>query len=146
MFAVFIIKNITERYCASVSEEEIVKARQLVTEQELRAQETLNFCKSFLESVDNASLAKSQNSAIDQFFETPKFNVKYSKKTLPEGSVRSKYSSKGSKSSSSSSNTSVKSNKSLFKLRQDTGKAKILADQVEEQAKRKLELIKKDRS
>ena len=114
-----------------------------MTEQELRAQETLNFCKSFLESVDNASLAKSQNSAIDQFFETPKFNVKYSKKTLPEGSVRSKYSSKGSKSSSSSSNTSVKSNKSLFKLRQDTGKAKISADQIEEQAKRKLGLIKK---
>ena len=142
-FAVFNIKKITERYCALVSEEEIVKARQLVTEQELRAQETLNFCKSFLESVDNASLAKSQNSAIDQFFETPKFNVKYSKKTLPEGSVRSKYSSKGSKSSSSSSNTSVKSNKSLFKLRQDTGKAKIFADQIEEQAKRKLGLIKK---
>ena len=81
-FAVFNIKKITERYCALVSEEEIVKARQLVTEQELRAQETLNFCKSFLESVDNASLAKSQNSAIDQFFETPKFNVKYSKKNV----------------------------------------------------------------
>ena len=72
-FAVFNIKNITEKYCALVSEEEIVKARQLVTEQELRAQETLNFCKSFLENIDNASLAKSQNSAFDQFFETPKF-------------------------------------------------------------------------
>ena len=47
-FAVFNIKNISERYCALVSEEEIVKARQLVTEQELRAQDTLNFCKSFL--------------------------------------------------------------------------------------------------
>ena len=110
-FAVFNIKKITERYCALVSEEEIVKARQLVTEQELRAQETLNFCKSFLENVDNASLAKSQNSAIDQFFETPKFNVRNSKKALPEGSLRSKYSSKGSKSSSSPSNTSVKSSK-----------------------------------
>ena len=42
-FAVFNIKNISERYCALVSEEEIVKARQLVTEQELRAQDTLNF-------------------------------------------------------------------------------------------------------
>ena len=39
-FAVFNIKKITERYCALVSEEEIVKARQLVTEQELRTKET----------------------------------------------------------------------------------------------------------
>ena len=59
-FAVFNIKNISERYCALVSEEEIVKARQLVTEQELRAQDTLNFCKSFLENIDNTSLAKSK--------------------------------------------------------------------------------------
>ena len=57
--------------------------------------------------------------------------------------MRSKYSSKGSKSSSSSSNTSVKSNESLFKLRQDTEKAKIFVDQIEEQAKRRLELIRK---
>ena len=76
-FAVFNIKKITERYCTLVSEEEVVKTRQLVTEQELRAQEILSFCKSFLENVDNVSLAKSQNSAMDQFFETPKFNVKY---------------------------------------------------------------------
>ena len=72
-FAVFNIKNITEKYCALVSEEEIVKAGQLVTEQGLRAQETLDFCKSFLEDIGNASLAKSQNSAFDQFFEIPKF-------------------------------------------------------------------------
>ena len=39
-FAVFNIKRITERYCALVSEEEVVKARQLVTEQELRTKET----------------------------------------------------------------------------------------------------------
>ena len=58
-FAVFNIKNITEMFCTLVSEEEIVKARQLVTEQELSAQETSNFCKSFLENIDNASLAKS---------------------------------------------------------------------------------------
>ena len=57
--------------------------------------------------------------------------------------MRSKYSSKGSKSSSSSSNTSVKSNESIFKLRQDTGKPKIFAGQIREQTKRKLELIKK---
>ena len=57
--------NITEMYCALVSVEEIVKPRQLVKEQELRAQEKLNFCKSFLENIDNASLAKSQNSSID---------------------------------------------------------------------------------
>ena len=111
-----------------------------MTEQELRAQETLNFCKSYLEMIDNASLAKSQNSALDQFFETPKFNVKNSKETLPEGSVRSKYISKSSKASFSSSNTSVKSSESLFKLRQGTEKAKIFADQIEEQAKRKLEV------
>ena len=79
-FAIFNIKNITERYCALVSEEEIVKARQLVIRQELSARETLNFCKSFLENINNASLAKSKNSALDQFFETPKFNVKNSKK------------------------------------------------------------------
>ena len=57
--------------------------------------------------------------------------------------MRFKYSSKGSKSSSSSSNTSVRSNESLFKLRQDTEKAKIFADHIGEQAKRKLELIKR---
>ena len=60
--------------------------------------------------------------------------------------MRSKYSSKGSKSSSSSSNTSVKFIESLFKLRQDKEKAKIFADQIEEQTKRKLELVKKDKS
>ena len=37
----------------------------------------------------------------------------------------------------------MKSNESLFKLRQDTEKSKIFADQIEEQAKRKLELIKR---
>ena len=142
-FVVFNIKNITERYCALVSEEEIVKARQLVTEQELRAQETLNFCKSFLENIDNAFLANHKIVFWTNFFKTPKFNVKKSKETLPEGSVRSKYSSKSSKASSSSSNTLVKFNESLFKLRQDTEKAKIFADQIEEQAKRKLEVIKR---
>ena len=77
------------------------------------------------------------------FLKTLKFNAKNPrKKTLSEGSVRSKYSSKSSNSSSSSSNTSMKSNKSLFKLRQDTEKVKIFVDQIEEQAKRKLELIK----
>ena len=79
-FAVFNIKNITERYRALVSEEKIVKARQLVTEQELRSQETLNFCKSFLENIDNDSVANSQNSVMDQFLETLEFNVKNSKK------------------------------------------------------------------
>ena len=64
-FSVFYIKNITQRYCALFSVEEIAKARQLVKEQELYAQETLNVCKSFLENIDNASLAKSQNSAMD---------------------------------------------------------------------------------
>ena len=101
-----------------------------MTEQELRAQEKLNFCKSFLENIDNASFAKSQNSTLDQFFETPKFNVKKSKETLPEDSVRSKYSSKSSKASSSSSNASVKSNESLCKLRQGTEKAQIFADKL----------------
>ena len=79
-FAVFNIKNITERVRALVSEEEIVKARQLVTEQELRSQETLNFFKSFLENIDNDSVANSQNSVMDQFLETLEFNVKNSKK------------------------------------------------------------------
>ena len=78
-FAVFIIKNNTENYCVLVSVEEIAKARQLIKEQELCAQETLNLCKSFLENIDNASLAKSQYHARDQFFEIPKFYVKNSK-------------------------------------------------------------------
>ena len=47
-FVVFNIYNITEKYCALVSVEEIIKARQFVKEQELRLQETLNLCKSFL--------------------------------------------------------------------------------------------------
>ena len=55
-FVVFSIRNITERYPALVSEEKIVKARHLVTEQELRAKETLNFCKSLLENFDNVPL------------------------------------------------------------------------------------------
>ena len=75
-FAVFNIKNITERYCALVSEEEIVKARQLVPEQELRAQETLIFYKSFLENIGNAFLAKLRNCALNQCFEIPKFNAR----------------------------------------------------------------------
>ena len=57
--------------------------------------------------------------------------------------MRSKYSSKGSKTFFTSSNTLVKSNESLFKLRQDIEKAKIFADQIEEQAKKKLGLLKK---
>ena len=61
-------------------EKEIVKARQLVKEQELHTQETLNFCKSFLENVDNASLAKSQNSTFDQFLKHQNFMEKNSKK------------------------------------------------------------------
>ena len=65
------------------------------------------------------------------------------KKKIPEGAVRSKYSSKISKVSSSSSNTSMKCNESLFKLCQYIEKAKIFADYIEEQAKRKLELIKR---
>ena len=78
-FAVFIIKNITEKYCALVSVEEIVKARQLIKEQKPRAQDMLDLCKLFLENIDNASLAKSQNSARDQFFETPKLYIKIQK-------------------------------------------------------------------
>ena len=114
-FAVFNIKNITVKYCRLVSEEEIAKAREVLTEQKLRAQEMLNFCKLFLENIDNASLAKWQNRAMYQFLETSKFNVKISKKkkNKAEGSVRPKYSSKSSKSSSSSCNTSVKFNESL---------------------------------
>ena len=61
---IFNIKHRTKMYCTLVSVEEIVivKARQLVKEQELHAQETLDLCKSYLENTDNASRAKSQNS------------------------------------------------------------------------------------
>ena len=76
----FLTLKILLKGTALVSEEEIVKARPLVTEQELRAQETLIFCKSFIENIDNASLARLQNSALNQCFETPKFNVKNSEK------------------------------------------------------------------
>ena len=37
----------------------------------------------------------------------------------------------------------MKSKESLFNLRQDTKKAKIFADQIERQVKRKLELMKR---
>ena len=57
--------------------------------------------------------------------------------------MRSKYSSKGSKSLPCSSKTFVKSNESLFRLHQDTEKTTIFADQIEQQAIRKLELVKK---
>ena len=40
-FAVFRIKNLAEKYCDLVSEEEIDKAKQLCNEQELRAQEVV---------------------------------------------------------------------------------------------------------
>ena len=91
-FANFNFKNITERYCALIYVEEIVKATQLVKEQgDVKSQETLNLCKSFLENTDNASLTKSQNNAIDQLFETPKFHVKNSKKLSLEGSMSCKY-------------------------------------------------------
>ena len=60
--------------------EEIVKARQLLKEQERCAQETLNLCKSLLENIDNTSLAKSQNIAMDQFSGTQKCHVKNSQK------------------------------------------------------------------
>ena len=73
MFAVFDIKNTTERHCALVSVEEIVKVRQLVKEQELHAQETLSLCKSFLENIDNTLLAKSQNSSMDRFLKHQNF-------------------------------------------------------------------------
>ena len=80
------------RYCALIYEEEIVEATQLVKKQgDVKSQETLNLCKSFLENIDNASLTKSQNNAIDQLFETPKFHVENSKKLSLEGSVSSKY-------------------------------------------------------
>ena len=44
-FAVFKIKDLTEKYCDLVSEEEIDEAKQLCNEQDLRAQEVLSFCK-----------------------------------------------------------------------------------------------------
>lgn len=95
-------------------------------------------CKSFLEH-----FAKSQNSAINQFFETRNFYVRNSKLSSPECSVSSKHTSNGCKSLSITSNTSIKIQKRLFKLRQDAEKAKIFAVQIEELAKRKLELIKR---
>ena len=69
--------------------------------------------------------------------------MKNSKKLSPYGSVSSKYSTKDFKCSSSSSKFSVKSSEILLKLYQDTGKAKIFADQTDEPAKRKLVLIKR---
>ena len=91
-FEVFNFKNITERYCALIYEEEIVEVTQLVKKQgDVKSQETLNLCKSFLENIDNVSLTKSQNNAIDQLFETPKFHVKNLKKLSVEGSMSCKY-------------------------------------------------------
>ena len=54
-FALFIIKDLTEKYCDLVSEEEIGKGKQLCNELKLCTQEALTFCKSFLENMDKAS-------------------------------------------------------------------------------------------
>ena len=42
-------------------------------EQDFRVQETLNLCKSFLEYIDNVSLTKLQNSAMNQFLKHQNF-------------------------------------------------------------------------
>ena len=64
-FAVFRIKDLAEKYCELVSEEEIDKAKQLCNEQELRVQEVLSFFTSFLESMGKV---KSEASAIEKLF------------------------------------------------------------------------------
>lgn len=132
-FAVFNIKNNTERYCTLVSVEEIVKTKQLMKEQDFRVQETLNLCKSFLEYIDNVSLTKLQNSAIVLWtnFWNIKFQVENVKNTPTESSVKSKYSSKSSKSWFSSPNTSMKSNKSLLNYFTTLRKVKHLLRKLE---------------
>ena len=64
-FAVFRIKDLAKKYCDLVSEKEIDKAKQLCNEQELRSQEVLSFCTSFLESMGKV---KSEASTTEKLF------------------------------------------------------------------------------
>ena len=107
-------------------------------EQELCAQEA------FLENMDKASQVKCEANAIKKFFESDQFwHNEHTKLVKSKGSGSSKSSSKDTSSSSTSSKASAKSKENLFKLRQDTTKAKLFVEQAEEQAKRKLDLIRK---
>ena len=140
-FAVFKIKDLTEKYCDLVSEEETGKAKQLCKEQELCAQEA------FLENMDKASQVKCEANAIKKCFESDQFwHNEHTKLLKSKGSGSSKSSSKDTSSSSTSSKASAKSKENLLKLRQDTTKAKLFVEHAEEQAKRKLDLIRRDRS
>ena len=140
-FAVFRIKDLAEKYCDIVSEEEIDKAKQLCNEQELRIQEVVSIYKSFLENMDKV---KYHASPIEKFFESDQFwHNKHTKLLKSKDSGSSKSSSKRTSSSSTSSKTSVKSKEKLLKLRHNTTKTKSFVEQAKEQAKRKLDLIRK---
>ena len=120
-FAVFLKKNLTEKYWDLVSEEEIDKDKQLCNKQELHAEEALTFCKSFLENMDKASQVIFEANAIEKFFESDQFwHNEHTKLLKSKGSGSSKSSSKRTSSSSASSKASGKSKESLLKLRQNT--------------------------
>ena len=128
-------------------EEDINKAKQLCNEQELCAQEALKFCNSFLENMDKTSQVKSETNTIEIFSSLTNFGItniqnyqNLKAREVPQGS------SKHNSSSSASWKASVKSKENLLKLRQDTTKTKLFVEHAEEQAKRKLDLIRRDRS
>ena len=74
-FAVFKIKDLTEKHCDFISEEEIDKAKQLCNEQELRAQEALTFCRSYLKNMVKASQVKSEVDVIENFLNLINFDL-----------------------------------------------------------------------
>ena len=123
----------TEKYCALVSEDEIAKAREVLTEQKHRVQEMLNFCKLFLENIDNTSLAKLQNRAIYHFLETKikKKKKKHYQKVPWDLNTYQKVLSLRPVHLTLRWNSTK-----AFKWPQDTEKGEIFAGQIEEQAKR----------
>ena len=87
---------------------------------------------------------KYQASLIEKNFESDQFwHNEHTKLLKSKGSGSSKGSSKRTSSSSVSSKTSVKSKENLLKLRHNTTKTKSFVEQAKEQAKRKLDLIRK---
>ena len=123
---------------------EIDKAKQMCNEEELHTQEAITFCKSFLKNMDKASQVKPVAYAIEKIFESDQFwHNEHTKLLKYKGSGSSKSSSMRTSSSSASSKASVKLKESLLKLCQDTTKAELFVEQAEEQAKKKLDLIRK---
>ena len=94
--------------------------------------------------MDKASQVKSEVKVIENFFESDQFWHNEDTKLLKsKGSGNQKSSPKRTSSSSASSKASIKPRESLLKLCHNTTKAKLFVELAEEQAKKKLDLIRK---